>query len=115
MTPGERPRRVPFTFALLLGLLAGGASCARTHLTATHGQAYQRAFAVQTVNPHASTDPKAIQGLDSQEAAIISRSYRRSLSPKDQPQVDRPQLLTYSAQTGLREANVPPPSVPNER
>ena len=115
MTPRDLPRRVPSVLTLLVGLLAGAAGCARTHLTATHGQAYHRAFAVQTVNPHPTADAKAIRGLDSQEAAIISRSYRHSLSPKDQAPVDHPQLLTFSSQTGLREANVPPPSVPHER
>jgi len=114
MTFRELPRRIP-CFALMFGLLAGGQGCARTHLTATHGQAYHQAFAVQTVNPNRSTDAKAIQGLDSQEAAIVSRNYRQSLSPKDQSHVDRPQLLMYSSQTGLREANVPPPSVPTQR
>ena len=102
---------LPLAFA---GALTGAAGCERTHLTATHGRAYNQAFAVQAVNPGGRpADAKAVHGLDSQEAAIISGNYRRSLSPKDQTLADRPQLMMYSPRAGLREANLPPPSVPN--
>lgn len=99
----------------LAGLLAGAAGCDRAHLTASHGRAYDQAFAVQAVNPGRTADARAVHGLDSQEAAIISSNYRRSLSPKDQSLADRPQLLMYSPRSGLHEANLPPPSVPGER
>ena len=99
----------------LAGALAGAAGCDRAHLTASHGRAYNQAFAVQAVNPGRAADAKAVHGLDSQEAAIISSNYRRSLSPKDQTVADRPQLLMYSPRTGLRDANLPPPSVPSDR
>lgn len=99
----------------LAGLLTGAAGCERAHLTASYGRAYNQAFAVQAVNPGRVADSRAVHGLDSQEAAIISSNYRRSLSPKDQSLADRPQLLMYSPSTGLHDANLPPPSVPNER
>ena len=99
----------------LAGLLTGAAGCDRAHLTASYGRAYDQAFAVQAVNPGRVADSRAVHGLDSQEAAIISSNYRRSLSPKDQSQADRPQLLMYSPRTGLHDANLPPPSVPSER
>jgi hypothetical protein len=99
----------------LVGLLTGAAGCDRAHLTASYGRAYGQAFAVQAVNPGRAADARAVHGLDSQEAAIISSNYRRSLSPKDQSLADRPQLLMYSPRSGLHEANLPPPSVPGER
>ena len=101
--------------AILGVLAASAASCDRAHLTATYGRAYHQAFATQAVNPDRPRDAKSIEGLDSQEAAIISSSYRRSLAPKDQTGVDRPQLLMSSPRTGLREAALPPPSVPGDR
>ena len=66
-----------------LGALCTSAACDRTYLTPSHGRSYREAFAVQTVNPDRQTEPRAVHGLDSQEAAIISASYRKTLSPKD--------------------------------
>jgi type IV pilus biogenesis protein CpaD/CtpE len=99
----------------LAGLLTGAAGCDRAHLTASHGRAYNQAFAAQAVNPGRAADARAVNGLDSQEAAIISSNYRRSLSPQDQTMADRPQLLMYSPRTGVHEANLPAPSVPSQR
>jgi hypothetical protein len=104
-----------FLAVTLAGLLTGAAGCDRAHLTASYGRAYEHAFAVQAVNPGRVADARAVHGLDSQEAAIISSNYRRSLSPKDQSVADRPQLLMYSPRTGLHDSNLPAPSVPNER
>jgi len=98
--------------AVVAALLATAASCDRAHLTPSYGRAYHHAFAAQTENPGRAADPRAVHGLDSQEAAIISSNYRRSLSPKDPAAADRPQVLMYSPRTGLREAALPPPSVP---
>src|SRR5262245_38513038 len=105
--------------SLRLGLLAlgiatlAGAGCGRAYMTPTHGRAYRQSFAVQTVNPDRRTEAKAVQGLDSQEAAIISSGYRKSLSPKDESAAGEKQLLTYSPRTGLREAPMPAPSPGN--
>ena len=115
MTPPLSRSSFLFFALTLAGLLTGAASCDRAHLTASHGRAYERAFAVQAVNPGRAAEAKAVHGLDSQEAAIISSNYRRSLSPKDHAVADRPQLLMYSPRTGLHDANLPPPSVPSER
>lgn len=108
---------------LLLGMLTGG--CAdRTYLTPTYGRAYSEAFRRQAVNrvppPGASTGngagagrSDATQGLDSQEAAAVARSYRRSLAGQEGASENpaqsavimnsgSPQLIPY----------MPPPSVP---
>ena len=71
--------------------LAGGGGCAdRTYLTKSHGRAYAEAFDRQVVNPTPPPRPtrgpahaEAIEGLDSQEASAVSRSYRHSLSGKE--------------------------------
>jgi hypothetical protein len=115
MTPLFARSSFVFFAVTLAGLWPGAAGCDRAHLTASYGRAYEHAFAVQAVNPGRAADAKAVHGLDSQEAAIISSNYRRSLSPKDQSLADRPQLLMYSPRSGLHETNLPPPSVPGER
>jgi hypothetical protein len=115
MTPLSSRSSFVFFAVTLAGLLTGATACDRAHLTASYGRAYEHAFAVQAVNPGRAADARAVHGLDSQEAAIISSNYRRSLSPKDQSVADRPQLLMYSPRNGLHETNLPPPSVPSER
>lgn len=98
---------------LTLAAAAGGA-CDRTYLTPTHGRSYRQAFAVQAVNPDAQRNNKAVVGLDSQEASIISGSYRKSLAPQQEASQNQGQLLTYSRNNAaLREASaVPASSVP---
>jgi hypothetical protein len=97
-----------------LTLVLAGAACDRTNLTSTHGRAYRQAFAVQTVNPDRQTDPKAVHGLDSQEAAIIANTYRKGLGPAGGGGDNASQqLLTYSPKAGLQQAAVmSPPSSP---
>jgi hypothetical protein len=103
--------------ALRLALVASAASalglaCSRAHITATHGRAYREAFAVQEANPnHKNT--KSINGLDSQEASIISGSYRKGLAPKEEGTNNTGQLLMVTPnQHGGAEAAVLAPSVP---
>jgi hypothetical protein len=98
--------------ALVLPTLLSAAACSRLHVTPTHGRAYREAFAIQDANPNRKNPPKSINGLDSQEAAIISGSYRKALAPK----VDTPnggnQLLMMSTNHGGGDAPVLAPSVP---
>jgi hypothetical protein len=103
-----------------LTLLAafGETACDRSRLTASHGRAYREAFARQIANPNAGNKPqsdKAVQGLDSQEAAIVSKTYRKNLAPRDDD-ATRGQMLYYSPRTGQPERrDLPPPSVPGEQ
>ena len=95
------------------GALALGA-CDRTHMTPTYGRAYNDAFAIQTVNPDRRTEAKAVHGLDSQEAAIISASYRKALSPKDESAANaQGPMLMYAPRGAAGQAGLPPPSVPD--
>ncbi len=96
-------------------LVASLAGCARTRITPTHGQAYSAAFAQQAPAKAKATGP--VTGLDSQEAAIISASYRRSLAAKGAQPREEPQILLVAPPTpgagygGMKLA----PSVPSEK
>ena len=68
-------------------------------------------FAAQGAPPeHKST--KSVNGLDSQEAAIISGSYRKALATQVAPTAQSQQLLTTSTTAGAAPA-MPGPSVPS--
>jgi hypothetical protein len=112
--PPRRSRRSSH-WLLALGVLgavaAGAGACSRAHLTPTHGRAYHEVFAAQDANPGRSSTGKSVHGLDSQEAAIISGSYRHALSPQAAPTAQSQQLLTTSTTAGGGAA-MPGPSVP---
>ena len=113
MTLAKDLHRLALAVAVLaVGALASGVGCSRAYMTPSHGRAYREAFAVQTVNPDKQTDAKAVMGLDSQEASIISGTYRRGLAPQQQGGGDT-QMLTYSSRAATREAP-PSTSVPAE-
>jgi hypothetical protein len=104
---------------VLIALVAGIGivACAdRTYLTKSHGRAYSEAFGRQTVNP----DPPprahhadATQGLDSQEAAAVAGSYRRSLSGKEGTAEGMQPTLIMTPGAGQPTPYMPPPSVPS--
>jgi hypothetical protein len=84
--------------ALALFGLAGGA-CSRVHLTPTHGRAYHEVFAIQDANPNRKGN-KSLNGLDSQEAAIIAGNYRKALSPRADSGSGSNQLLMVAPPRG---------------
>ena len=104
------------TRRLLMGiaLLALGGCANRTYLTPTHGRAYAQAFTQQLANPEPiENDGRPIQGLDSQEATTISRSYNKSLAAKEgggEPM--QPTIIMNPAAAPQQGPNMPPPSVP---
>lgn len=100
------------TTAAALGVLCAAAGCDRTYLTPSHGRSYRSAFAVQTANPQRESEAKAVHGLDSQEAAIISASYRKALAPKDDTSASNQGPLLMYAPRSANGQNMPPPSVP---
>jgi hypothetical protein len=109
-------RRVLCAGVMVLFAMLCGSGCDRTYLTPTHGRAYRQIFAAQAVNPPRPAEDKTVHGLDSQEAAIISRNYRSGLSPRNEGAASGgAQLLMYAPRTGARDGNLPPPSVPNDR
>jgi hypothetical protein len=109
----------PYIAAAFLALSAAGAGCDRTTMGQKHGRAYHEAFARQAVDPTAGErprNPRAFQGLDSQEAAIVAKTYRVGLAPKEgggDYNTNAPMLL-MAPQRGERDTNnMPPPSVPD--
>ena len=100
-------------FVALAGALGLGA-CSRAHITPTHGRAFHEAFAIQDANPNRKA-PKSINGLDSQEAAVIAGNYRKALSPKGDANASGPQLLMMSPNHngGGGEAAMLAPSIPS--
>ena len=108
----------------MLALLAALslAACDRAHLTASHGRANHEAFSRQVANPTAATKPAAgsdrnVQGLDSQEAAIVAKTYRKNLAPRDDETTARNQMLYYAPRAAQQDrgGELPPPSVPPGR
>jgi hypothetical protein len=105
--------------ALRLALVAAASSaillgaCSRAHITPTHGRAFREAFAIQDANPNRSKTPKSINGLDSQEATIIAKSYRKDLAPKIEQTQGNQLLMISPNQGGGGQATVLSPSVPS--
>jgi hypothetical protein len=94
--------------AAVLGLAAGLGACgSRQHLTATHGRAFSDVTARQTANPN-GTEGKAVKGLDSQEASVITGEYRQTLGGKNGGGAQQP-VLMISPQ-GTAAPYMPPPS-----
>lgn len=90
---------------LLIGLLSlATLGCDRTHLrSATYGQSVRRALKAQVINPAAGERPAKEEGLDPEEAAIVAKGYRESLSPKHEE--SRTPLIVVPAS--------PPGGIPN--
>ncbi len=99
------------TIVLTLGVAALACSN-RQHLSDAYASSYDAAFRVQAPAP-AGGPARATTGLDSQEAAIVSDSYRKSLAPKDAKTTDQPVL--YVAPPSRDYAQPLAPSVPKER
>ncbi len=104
--------------AALLGT-AALACGARQHMTETQAASYRAAFSRQPVAIAQKGPAAPATGLDSQEAALISDAYRRSLLPKTikQPQqiTEEPIILVTPPSTSSRYGTMPlAPSVPKE-
>ncbi|HXT99010.1 MAG TPA: hypothetical protein VN853_22105 [Polyangia bacterium] len=89
-----------------------GASCDRAHLSPYYGKSYAAWFNAQ----HIRTEPaqseatkRALSSLDAQEAAAVSKNYRRVVGA-DAPQGG--QMVMIGQRGGGPEGYTPPPSVP---
>jgi hypothetical protein len=109
MNPGKLSKQA---LVVVAASVLGLGACSRAHITPSHGRAYHEAFAIQDANPNRSKSPKSINGLDSQEAAIIAGSYRSALAPKSNAAQGSNQLLMVSPNHGGAEP-VPVASVPS--
>ncbi len=98
----------------IAAVLALGAGCAdRTYITPSHGRAYHESFARQHANPPPSRrEGRALNGLDSQEAAAVSQTYRHNLSRQSDASGTQPQMVQTNPQAAPPQPYIPPPSVP---
>jgi hypothetical protein len=113
-TAARSIRHLRFAALALAGVLATGlGACSRAHITPTHGRAFHQVFAIQDANPNRKNN-KSLNGLDSQEAAIIAGSYRKGLAPKAESGAAGPQLLMVAPNHGggMDSSVQLPPSVP---
>ena len=103
----------------LLGLawVAGaalGGGCSQANLSANYGVAYNAWFTSQHVR-HQPADSDATQralgSLDAQEAASVSKNYRKA-SGDGQGESGQGQMVMIGQARGGNESYTPPPSVP---
>jgi hypothetical protein len=92
-------------------LVSAGTGCSHD---SGYGESYRAALRAQAAPAKKHTN--AVEGLDSQEAAIVARTYHRSLAPKDvKPTAeDNVILVAPTNSSGTRAAPLAP-SVPSER
>jgi hypothetical protein len=97
-------------------IAVGLGGCSSGHLTREHGRSYRAFLDRQAFRGAAATPPykEAEKGLDAQEAAIVARSYRESLSPKDARPREEPQVLIMEQPAGYQARQPLAPSVPKE-
>jgi len=113
---GAQLRRGSWMLALaFLGsaLLAG--ACSHTHLSSNYGVAYNAWFTAQYVR-HEPADSdatrRALGSLDAQEAASISKNYRKNTSGQADGAGQGQMVMIGQARGGADSSYTPPPSVP---
>jgi hypothetical protein len=110
-------RKLLLAFAFTASTALLGAGCHHEHLSSNYGEAYATWFAAQHVN-HPPANPeqarRVIDGLDAQEAAIVSRSYRRAATKGEEIEGGGRMLMVSPNRGAMPEAYVPPPSVPGQ-
>ena len=102
----------------LIGLAVAGSAllasaCNHSHLGDNYGVSYNAWFTAQHVRHEPSdSEPtkRALGGLDAQEAASVSKNYRKASGGADS--VGQGQLLMNGQPRGGNEPYTPPPSVP---
>jgi hypothetical protein len=95
--------------------LAG--ACDRAHLSSYYGQSFNSWFAVQHVknDPNQSeTTKRTLTSLDAQEAASISKNYRRTVGGNEAAASGQPQMVMIGTPRQGAESYTPPPSVPGQ-
>ena len=104
--------RLSLTFAFVVSAMSLSA-CGTAHLSSQYAASYAAWFTAQ----HAKAKPanpeearKIIESMDAQEAASVSKTYRRAVSRGE----DAPRLLTIGTRPGAAggESYMPPPSIP---
>jgi hypothetical protein len=97
----------------LAGLSTFAGACDRAHLSSYYGQSFNTWFAMQHIRSRpADTEAtkRALSSLDAQEAAAISKNYRRTVGGTENGQGQM--VMVGQNHGGSVEAYTPPPSVP---
>ncbi len=97
--------------ASMVLLTMAGCGWRKQHLTRAYGESYDGTFAAQRERVN-KAPAEAVTGLDAQEAAIISDSYRRGLAPKGG--TARQESIILMAPPSSNQPYTPAPSVPKE-
>jgi hypothetical protein len=110
------PRNVWLGVIIAMGCLATAACGGRAHLARGFGDSYHAHFALQAIHPDAGNKAPVRLGLDSQEAAIVAESYRRSLMPEGSSQQgdEQPMIIVAPPAKGSGQTKLAP-SVPSDR
>ena len=98
----------------LAGFSTFAGACDRAHLSPYYGQSFNAWFAMQHVRSEpADTEAtkRALTSLDAQEAATISKNYRRNVGAAEGQGQGQMVMIGGNRGGGL-EAYTPPPSVP---
>jgi len=103
-----------------LGLLAAsmlsGGGCSRAHLSSYYGKSYAAWFSAQYIQTPTATSEaarRALTSLDAQEAAAISKNYRKTVGGQEGAQGQGQMVMIAQPRGGGMEAYTPPPSVPS--
>jgi hypothetical protein len=111
---GRHPAAWLAALALAASALLGGA-CTHAHLSPNYGVSYNAWFSAQHVR-HEPADSeatrRALDSLDAQEAAAISKSFRKNTGDQAEG-TGQGQMVMIGQSTGRNDAYTPPPSVPN--
>jgi hypothetical protein len=107
-----KPIKFSFLSLAFVLLATSVAGCGRAHLSSQFAQSYSAWFTAQHVKAKGNKEEarKIIESLDAQEAAAVSKSYRKAVARGEEGNVSR--MLTIGAPRGGGEAYIPPPSVP---
>jgi hypothetical protein len=105
---------------LMVGLaLAGaatlGGACGRAHLSDNYGRSYAAWFNAQHIQtPTATSEPakRALSSLDAQEAAAISKNYRKNVGGGEATQGQGQMVMIGQTSGPNQQGFTPPPSVP---
>jgi len=97
----------------LAGLSLAG--CGRAHLSSQYAQSYTAWFTAQRVNAKpANPDQtrRVMDGLDAQEAAAVSKNYRKARGAEDTAGGSRLLMIGAPRGGGSEASFMPAPSVP---
>jgi hypothetical protein len=110
----RRPAFLVATLALV-GAVGLAGACGRAHLSENYGRSYAAWFGAQHIqSPTGTSEParRALTGLDAQEAAAISKNYRKTVGGQEGAPGQGQMVMIGQGPGGRTEGYTPAPSVP---